>query len=207
MTNKYFLGIAAAASLAMFSQVTAAGGFNYTFADAGYRNVDSDNYSGDGFQVGFSYGATDYMHVVGTYSRLWVDDIDDASSVDVDIDEFTLGFGGHYSITDKIDLAGTVVYVDDEYTGDARPYSLGYKTNINESEEGYQATVYGRIQVLEKLEMTPHVVYRDVDDSETGFGLGLVYDLNKKFAIRARATSFSGDNDTTNLFLGLRLYM
>ena len=207
MTNKYFLGIAAAASLAAFSQMSAAGGFNYTFADAGYRNVDSDDYSGDGFQVGFSYGATDYMHVVGTYSRLWVDDIDGASSVDVDIDEFTIGFGGHYSITDKIDLAGTVVYVDDEYTGDARPYNLGYKTNINESEEGYQATVYGRIQALEKLEMTPHVVYRDVSGSETGFGLGLVYDLSKKFAIRARATSFSGDNDTTNLFLGLRLYM
>jgi hypothetical protein len=207
MTNKYFLGIAAAASLAMFSQVTAAGGFNYTYADAGYRNVDSDNYSGDGLQVGLSYGATDYMHIVGTYSRLWVDDIDGASDVDVDIDEFTIGFGGHYSITDKIDLAGELVYVDDEYTGDARPDGLGFKTNINESEEGYQATVYGRIQVLEKLEMTPHVVYRDVDESETGFGLGLVYDLSKKFAIRARATSFTGDNDTTNLFLGLRLYM
>jgi hypothetical protein len=207
MTNKYFLGIAAAASLAMFSQVTAAGGFNYTYADAGYRNVDSDNYSGDGLQVGLSYGATDYMHIVGTYSRLWVDDIDGASDVDVDIDEFTIGFGGHYSITDKIDLAGELVYVDDEYTGDARPDNLGYKTNINESEEGYQATVYGRIQALKNLEMTPHIVYRDVEDSETGFGLGLVYDLTKKFAIRARATSFNGDNDTTNLFLGLRLYM
>ena len=207
MTNKYFLGIAAAASLAVFSQTTAARGFDYTYADAGYRNVDSDNYSGDGFQVGLSYGATDYMHIVGTYSRLWVDDIDGASNVDVDIDEFTIGFGGHYSITDKIDLVGEIAYVDDEYTGDAKPDVLGYKTNINESEEGYQATVYGRIQALKKLEMTPHIVYRDVEDSETGFGLGLVYDLTKKFAIRARATSFNGDNDTTNLFLGLRLYM
>ncbi len=76
MTNKYFLGIAAAASLATFSQMTAAGGFNYTYADAGYRNIDSDHYSGDGFQVGFSYGATDYIHVVGSYSRLWIDDVD-----------------------------------------------------------------------------------------------------------------------------------
>jgi hypothetical protein len=146
------------------------------------------------------------MHVVGTYSRLWVDDIDGASSVDVDIDEFTIGFGGHYSITDKIDLAGTLVYVDDEYTGDARPYSLGYKTNINESEDGYQATVYGRIQVLDKLEMTPHVVHRDVGDSDTGFGLGLVYDLTRKFAIRVRGTHFS-DDSTTNLFVGMRLNM
>mgnify|MGYP003573661358 CR=1 FL=1 len=206
MTNKCFLGIAAAASLVTFSQMTAAAGFNYTFAEAGYRNVDSDDFSGDGFQAGFSFGATDYMHIVGTYSRLWVDDIDGASSVDVDIDEFTIGFGGHYSITDKIDLAGDLVYVDDEYTGDARPDGLGFKTNINESEEGYQATLYGRIQVLKKLEMTPHVVYRDVSDSETGFGLGLVYDLTRKFAIRVRGTHFS-DESTTNLFVGMRLNM
>jgi hypothetical protein len=207
MTNKVFLGIAAAASIATFSQATvAAGDFNYTFAEAGYRNIDSDNYSGDGFQVNLSYGATDYMQVVGSYSRLWVDDIDYATSVDIDIDEFTIGFGGHYSITDKIDLAGDVVYVDDEYTGKARPYFLGYKTNINESEEGYQATVYGRIQVMKKLEMTPHIVHRDVEESETGFGLGLVYDLSRKFAIRVRGTHFS-DNSTTNLFLGVRLNM
>jgi hypothetical protein len=65
MTNKYFLGIAAATSLAAFSQLTAAAGFDYTFAEAGYRNVDSDSGSGDGFRVALSYGATDYIHVIG----------------------------------------------------------------------------------------------------------------------------------------------
>ena len=207
MTKTHILGIAAAASLAALSQMTAAAGFNYTYADAGYRNVDSDDYSGDGFQVGFSFGATDYIHVVGNYSRLWVDDIDGTSDADVDIDEFTIGFGSHYSITDKIDLVGEVSYVDDQYTGDAVPKSLGYRTNINRKEEGYQATLYGRIQAMKKLEMTPHIVHREVNGSDTGFGLGLVYDLTKKFAIRARATSFSGDNDTTNLFVGIRLNM
>ena len=206
MTKTYFLGIAAAASLATFSQLTAAAGFNYTFAEAGYRNVDSDNYSGDGVRVSFSYGALDYLHVVGDYSRLLIDDIDGTSDADVDLDEFKIGFGSHYSITDKIDLAGTVTYVDDEYTGNAVPKSLGYKTNINDSEEGYEATIYGRIQAMKKLELTPHIVHRDVDGSDTGFGLGLVYDLTRQFAIRARATSFSDDN-TTNLFLGIRLNM
>ena len=206
MTKKYFLGIAAATGLALLTQPSAAAGFNYTFAEAGYRNVDSDVIEGDGFRASFSYGATDYIHVVGDYSRLWVDDLDNASKVDVDIDEFKIGFGGHFSLTDKIDLAGTVTYVDDEYTGDAVPDNLGYKTNINQSDEGYEATIYARIQALKNLEMTPHVVHRDVSDSETGYGLGLVYDLNRQFAIRARATHFSDEN-TTNLFLGLRLYM
>lgn len=206
MTKKVYLGSAAAVCMILLSQGADARGFNYTFAEAGYRNVNSDALDGDGFRVSFSYGATDYIHIVGDYSRLWVDDIDGASNVDIDIDEFKLGFGGHYSITDKIDLAGTITYVDDEYTGDAKPDGLGFKTNINESKEGYEATLYGRIQALKQLEMTPHVVHRDVEDSDTGYGLGLVYSLNRQFAIRARATRFSDEN-TTNLFLGLRLNM
>jgi len=206
MTKHVLLGIAAAASLAVFSQTTAARGFDYTYAEAGYRNVDADSGSGDGFRVALSYGATDHIHIVGEYTRLWIDDIDNASSVDIDLDEFQLGFGGHFAITDKIDLVGTITYVDDEYTGNARPDGLGFKTNINDSEEGYEAKLYGRIQALKKLEMTPHVIHRDVSDSETGFGLGMVYDLTRKFSIRFEGTHYS-DDSTNDLFLGLRLNM
>jgi hypothetical protein len=206
MTKTYILGIAAAASLATFSQMTAAAGFNYTYAEAGYRYVDADSGNGDGFKVALSYGATDYIHIVGEYTRLWIDDIDNASNVDIDLDEFQLGLGGHYSITDKIDLVGTITYVDDQYTGDAVPDSLGFKTKINDKEEGYEAKIYGRIQAMEKLEMTPHVVHREVSNSETGFGIGMVYDLSKKFAIRFEGTHYS-DDSTTDLFLGVRLNM
>ena len=207
MTKHVLLGIAAAASLATFTQTaTAAGGFDYTYAEAGYRNVNSDSGDGDGVRVALSYGATDHIHVVAEYTRLWIDDLDNASSVDIDLDEFQLGLGGHYPITKKIDLVGTISYVDDEYTGKARPDYLSYKTNINESEEGYEAKFYGRIQALKNLEMTPHVIHRDVSDSETGFGVGMVYDLNRKFAIRFEGTHYS-DDSTNDLFLGLRLNM
>lgn len=206
MTYKRFLAVAVATCMTMLSQHAVAGGFNYTFAEGGYRNVDSDSFDGDGFRFSLSYGATDHIHLVGDFSRLWLDDIDGASQVDIDIDEFKIGFGGHFSITDKIDLAGTVTYVDDEYTGRAMPDGLDYKTNISESEEGYETTLYGRIQALKKLEMTPHVVHREVGGSDTGYGIGLVYDLSSKLAIRFRGTRFD-DDSTTNLFLGMRLYM
>ncbi|HYQ72342.1 MAG TPA: outer membrane beta-barrel protein [Gammaproteobacteria bacterium] len=206
MTKQAFLGIAGAVSLAMFSQITAAAGFNYTYMEGGYRNVDSDPADGEGVRVALSYGATDYIHVVAEYTRLWIDDIDDASSVNIDLDEFQVGFGGHFSITDKVDLVGTVSYVDDQYTGKARPDGLSYKARINDKEEGYEAKVYGRIQALKKLEMTPHVIHRDVTDSETGFGLGMVYGLNRKFAIRFEGTHYS-DESTTDLFLGVRFNM
>lgn len=204
MTTQRFL--AAAACLVLTATGAAARGFNYTYAEAGYRNIDSDSFEGDGAQFVLSYGATDHIHLIGEYSRLWIDDIDYASKVDIDLDEFKVGLGGHFSITDKIDLVGTVSYVDDEFTGSAVPDGLGFKTNINDSEDGYEAVLYGRIQALKKLEMTPHVVHRDVSDSDTGFGLGVVYDLTRKFAVRATATHFS-DDSTTDLFLGLRLNM
>lgn len=207
MNNKRLLAVAASACLAVLANSATAGGFNYTFAELGYRNLDADSIEGDGFRASFSFGATEYIHVVGDYSRLWVDDLDGASKVDIDVDEFKIGFGGHYPVTDKIDVVGQVTYVDDEFTGNAVPDDLGFKTNINDSEEGYEATLFGRVQATKKFELTPHVVHRDVgSDSDTGFGLGLVYQLNRKFALRIRGTHFS-DDSATNLFAGLRLYM
>ena len=208
MNNKRLLAIVASACLAMLAQpAMAAKGFNYTYAEAGYRNIDSDSFEGDGAEFNISYGATDYVHILFSYSRLWIDDIDGLSSVDVDLDEFKVGFGGHYSIMDKVDLVGQVSYVNDEFTGKARLPFEATKSRISDTEEGYEATFFGRIQAMKKLEMTPHVVYRDVgSDSDTGFGLGLVYKFYKKFAVRVRATRFS-DDSTTNLFAGVRLYM
>ena len=192
----------------------AAKGFNYTYMEGGYRNLDADSIEGDGFEAGFSFGATDYIHIIGRYSRLFVDDIEGASSTDLDVDEFKIGFGGHYSIMEKVDLVGEVSYVDDQITGKARLNNdginvngTGPKVNINEKDEGYEATFYARVQAMKKLEMTPHVVHRDVgSDSDTGFGLGLVYNFHKKFSLRVRGTHFS-DDGATNLFLGVRLNM
>jgi hypothetical protein len=207
MNNKRLLAVAASACLAVAASSVTAGNFNYTFAELGYRNVDGDDMEADGFRASFSFAATEHFQVVGDYSRLWLDDMDGASSVDVDIDEFKIGFGGHYSFTDKIDGVAQVTYVDDQYTGKAVPDGLGYKKNINTSDEGYEVTMFGRVQATKNFELTPHVVYRDVgSDSDTGLGLGLVYRLNRNFGLRFRATQFS-DDDTTNLFAGIRLNM
>jgi hypothetical protein len=204
MNCKYLLALTAAAGLSIASHGVAAKGFNYSFFDAGYRNIDSDDTEGDGAQVSFSYGATDYVNVVGSYSRMFIDDRDNATDVDLDLDEFKIGFGGHYPVHKKVDIGGTVSYVDQEITGDEKPSGSTSKTNVNESDEGYDVLLYGRIQAAKKIEVTPHVVYTDVGDfSGTGFGLGFYYKFYKDFHIRLRATSFSEDS-TTNLFAGIR---
>jgi len=207
MNNKRFLVVLASACLALLAQSVAAKGFSYTYMEGGYRNVDADSIEADGFEAGFSFGAMKYMHILGSYSRLFVDDVDGLSSIDIDIDEFKIGFGGHYPIMDKVDLVLDAVYVDDQITGDAKVSGTSFKTNINEKEEGYEATFSARVQALKKLEMTPHVTYRDVgSDSDTGFGLGMVYNFHKKFSLRVKGTHFS-DDSTTDLFLGIRLNM
>ena len=208
MNNKHLLAVLVSTCLAMLTQsAMAAKGFNYTYMEGGYRNLDADSIEGDGFEVGFSFGATKYFHIVGRYSRLFLDDIDGAESTDLDTDEFKIGFGGNYPIMDKVDLVLDAMYVDTETTGKIRRDDTTFTSRVNDSEEGYEATFFARVQAMKKLEMTPHVVYRDVgSESDTGFGLGLVYNFYKKFSVRVRGTRFSDDN-ATNLFLGVRLNM
>lgn len=207
MNNKHFLVVLASACLALLAQSAAAKGFSYTYMEGGYRNIDADSLEADGFEAGFSFGAMEYLHILGRYSRLFVDDVDGLSSVDLDIDEFKIGFGGNYPILDKVDLVLDAVYVDEQITGKARVDGNSFKTRINDKEEGYEATFSARVQALKTLEMTPHVVHRDVgSDSDTGFGLGLVYNFHKKFSLRFRGTHFS-DDSATNLFVGMRVDM
>ena len=207
MNSKRLLAVLASASLVLLAQSVAAKGFSYTYLEGGYRNIDADSIEGDGFEAGFSFGAMEYLHIVGRYSRLWVDDVDGLSGVDIDIDEFKIGFGGNYPILDRVDLVLDAFYVDNQITGKARVKGSTSKSRINDKEEGYEAIFSARVQALKKLEMTPHVAYRDVgSDSDTGFGLGLVYNFHKKFSLRFRGTRFSDDN-ATNLFVGMRVDM
>jgi len=207
MNSKRLLAVLASACLVLLAQSAAARGFNYNYVEGGYRNIDADSGEADGVEMGFSFGALEYMNILGSYSRLWIDDLDNASSVDIDVDEFKIGFGGHYPVLDWMDLTLDAAYVDQQITGKARPKGApsSSKTRINEKAEGYEATFAARIQALKKLEMTPHVTYMDVgSDSDTGFGLGMVYNFYKKFSLRIKGTHFS-DDSTTDLFIGMRV--
>ncbi len=208
MNNKRLVAVLMSVCLAFLAQPAAAAkGFNYNYVEGGYRDIDGDSIGGNGFEAGFSFGAMEYLHIIGRYSHLSIDDLEDASRVDLDVDEFKIGFGGNYPIMDKVDLALDAFFVDEEITGKVRKKNFVNKTRINESNTGYEAIFYARVQALKKLEMTPHVVYRDVgDNSDTGFGLGLVYNFYKKLSLRVRGTRFSDDN-ATNLFLGMRADM
>jgi hypothetical protein len=180
--------------LTAISQGTSAKGFDYSYAELGYTSINSDPVDASGADVELSIAATDHIHVKGGYSRLWVDNVKGSNKDNIDIDSFRLGMGGNFAVHQKVDLTGDVSYVDNEYTGDS-----------NNSNRGYEGEFGARVQALQKLELTPSVVYEHIDNfHDTGYSLGLVYALNKQFSLRTRVRRFS-DDDVTDFFAGVRL--
>ena len=214
MNNKRFYAVAVMACLVMLTQsANAAKGFKYSYGEFGYTGVDAVTGDGDGFRVAFSFGATDYVNIIGEYNRLFgTDDVDNlggqkfSTNEDIDRDEFKIGGGVHYPLTDSMDLTFTAVYVDQQYTGDwVLPISAPFKTNVNTSEEGYEAEFGARIKLFNKFEMTPHVIHKEVgENSNTGAGLGIVYKFYKKFSVRVKGTFYDDDSES-QMFAGVRL--
>jgi hypothetical protein len=176
------------------SQVTSARGFDYSYAELGYTKFNSDPYDASGATTELSIAAGDHMHIKAGYSRLWVDSVKGSNKDNINIDSFRIGMGGNYTVHKKVDLTGTVSYVDNELTKDR-----------NNSDRGYEAEFGARVQALKTLEMTPTVVYEHIDNfHDTGYSLGLVYALNRKWSLRTRVRRFS-DDDVTDVFAGVRL--
>ncbi len=207
MNNKGLLAIAAAC-LAMLSQAAiAAKGFSYSYLDGGYQGLRADSADADGVAAKLSYGFMDHFMILAGYSHFWQDKAEGLSSVDVQVDQFTIGGGGHYSITERIDLVGSVVYVNEQSTGDAKFPGEDTKSRIKGTREGYEAAFSGRIRAMDKLELTPMVVYRNVGDySDTGFGVDAIYQFHRDWSVRGNVTYFD-DDSATNMFFGVRYDM
>lgn len=208
MNIKGLMAMLAAATMVVLPQASsAAKGFSYTYVDAGYRGIYADSIDADGVQFNLSVGMFDHFFALASYGRLWQDKATGFDDVDVDIDEFKIGGGGHWSLTDNFDLVGSIVYVRDNFTGKAIPPGETSKSRIKGNNEGFEAAASGRWQAMDKLELTPLIVYRDVgSQSDTGFGADVIYNFHKKWSFRGNATYFS-DDSATNLFLGVRLDM
>jgi hypothetical protein len=188
--------------LAAVSCGVGAAGFNYSYAEIGFKSINSDPLDAKGGAAELSIAAGDYIHVKGGYAHYNNADLyrkvkfpfSGTNTLDVDIDSFSIGIGGNYPVHKKVDLTGTLSYLDNELTGDS-----------NNSDRGYELEAGARVQALNKLELTPSLVKVNIDNYDaTGYSLGLVYALNKQFSLRTRVRKFS-DDDLTDFFAGVRL--
>jgi hypothetical protein len=188
MKNKQLAAILTGTLFAATTQLAvAAKGPNYTYAEIGYVNTDDDLVEGDGFDVNISFGATDLIFLKFGYQRDSLDVGPSGSQVGIDADEFLIGGGAHFKVMDKLDLYGTLSYVDIEYSG-------GIPV---QGDDGYELAAGVRSMVTKKLELHAEAAYRDIDnlenndDDERIYSVGAVYKFYKKFSAYAR---ISGDN-------------
>jgi opacity protein-like surface antigen len=203
MRIKRLLSLASSLLLAATASTTYAKGLNYSYAEAGYTYLDSDEFEAKkGATVRLSFGIMDHFHVKAAYSYLDVNEHDRASN-DPDLDRFVFGAGGHFSLTDNLDLTGTLSWVSREWSNGS---TSGDTRNFNNSDRGYQADFGIRYLLTDRLELHGAGSYLDIDDLDQSAGVigGVVFKLNKKFALSGSASHYP-DADETEAFLGVRL--
>jgi len=155
------------------------GAFSYSYIEANYKWTDIDGFgdSLDGWEARVSFELPLNIFLQASYGQL---------SGDVDIDEWRFGAGWHIALGDTFDLYGIL-----SATG----------TDIeNENDDGLAAEVGGRV-MLQKIELNARVLWVDIDDSDSGAGVGGRFYFNPKvsFGLNADVTG-----DATTYTAGLR---
>ena len=120
---------------------------------------------------------------------------------------------GFYDIADTKSTELETALLKASYDGiipvlcDTSPCTHRMKRVMSDDLDLYEPVEFIHDHLMDKLELTPMVVYRDVGDfSDAGFGLDALYKFHKKWSVLGNATYFS-DDSATNVFLGFRFDM
>jgi hypothetical protein len=185
--RKFVWAIAALAGMASAH----AGDLSYTYAEGGLGQVDMDSIdTGDAYFIGGSLGFADRWFGFAEYSTSSFD----VSGVSADLDEYQIGFGGHFAMTDSVDFVGKLAYVDESVDASAGGVSA------SADENGYMLSAGVRGHVVEKFDLMGSVDYLDIGDStDTGLSLRGLYEFTDMFSLGARV-GFSDDVTSYGMF-------
>jgi hypothetical protein len=166
-----------------------AGDLSYTYAEGGFGRVDMDSIdTGDGYFVGGSVAfGTNWLGFAEYNTSSF-----DQSGVSADVDEFQVGFGGHFPISKAVDFVGRLAYVDEKV--DVSGFGSA-------DDNGYMLSAGVRGHVMDKLDLMGSVDYVDLSDSgsDTGLSLRGLYEFTDMFSAGARV-GFSDDVTTYGVF-------
>jgi hypothetical protein len=155
---------------------------SWTFVEAGYLNVDPDNFSesGDNVFAGASFGFMNNWHVSGRY-------IDGDYSDNVDLSYWTVAGGWHGLLGENGDILAEITWNDQEVS--------------NVDDDGVGANAGVRWRLLKILELDGLVHWTDYDNAgstDSYEARGIVYLW--KIGIGA-AVEFGDDADVYNAFV------
>jgi predicted porin len=164
---------------------------SYNFVDAAYLVVDIDGLSkdADGFGLRGSVELTDNIFLFASY----VDLSAKVFGFNVDEQDYAVGVGYDWSMSDTMSLYGKVAWVRAE--GDAAGFSV--------DEDGFSLGVGLRAFVLDPLELEGAITYADLGDfgDSTTLGLAARYYFTKQFAVGVEAGL---SDDATSYGVGVR---
>lgn len=175
--------------LAFAGVATAQDDFSYTWLQASWSDVDSDNFgAGDGLGLSASFELTPNFHVFGGYSGIDADSRADASG-------WNAGIGLNTPLSDLMDVVVQLSYqtaeVDFVQGGTVENDGLGFGAGI-------------RVGANEWIEVFGGLTYLDVDSgNETVFDAGFLLNIGDAFAV---GVSGSWDDEVSSWNLNGRLY-
>lgn len=180
---------AAIAAMGLVGPTFAQDEFSYTYLEVGYvsSELDESNADGDGFRVHGSYAFTDQFFGFASYS-------DQDYDFNVDASVFEVGVGTNWALSPKLDLEGTVSYLD------ASVDAPGFR-GVDDNGLGVGAGLRGHVS--DALELRGGVEYENFDKggSDTTLAVGARYYFTKLFAL---AGDIGFNDDGTTWMLGAR---
>lgn len=152
---------------------------SYSNLDLGYVETDIDGIgpSADGFGLRGSVGFAEHYLVFAEYSS--------QSIANIDIEDMSVGFGGHHEIADNVDLVGKLGWTQ---------VDLSAPGGLEADDDGYLLEVGLRGRLAESVELEGGARYVDLSDSgdDTGFYVGGRYHFNQMWAVGAEYRSGDG---------------
>lgn len=176
--------------LAGVPMAAVAGDLSYSYAEAGWARVDVDDVSEkfDGFMLRGSLAVSGSFFLSADYV--------DVGSSGVDYQQYSLGLGGHYPLSDVLDVTGRVAWVKAEAGG------FGFSTE----DDGYSVGAGLRGRLGERFELEGSLAYVDFggdSGSDTVITVAGRYSLTDTFAIGAEYNGFA---DARIWGVGVRVY-
>jgi hypothetical protein len=163
-------------ALVPWSGAAVAEGFDYSFVEGSYSQIDVDGLGdGDGLGVNGSYAFTDSFHAFGSFESGEIDvDLGALGSVGVDVDRMQAGVGFNTPLSESIDLVASASYLSMDLSGF--------------DDSGYEVGVGLRAMASPVFELSGGIDYADVGDildGETSFNAGFLYHFSDAVAVGA----------------------
>jgi hypothetical protein len=161
---------------------------SYSFVSLDYVETEIDGIgpNADGFAARGSVGFAERFFAFAEYA--------DQSVVNLDIQQIAVGFGGHYGLTDNLDLVGRAGWVRLEFSSGG----------LNADDDGYLVSAGLRTRIAEQVELEGSVIQTDFGgggSGDTAFDVAGRYHFNTNFSLSAE---YRHSDDASVILAGVR---